>query len=124
MRACIQIHAVACEDTTQRRDTPPRVPAKHAHIQPPQVRSREGKEAARQQERRDAAARIYDRLRLEAEAKQREKVCGACVCVWVCVCLFVRVLLFLRKLWGGGVVSTSTIGCAWRPRQSSARRWV
>lgn len=74
MRACIQIHAVACEDTTQRRDTPPRVPAKHAHIQPPQVRSREGKEAARQQERRDAAARIYDRLRLEAEAKQREKM--------------------------------------------------
>lgn len=38
-----------------------------------QVREREGKEAARQKERRDAAARIYDQLRLEAEAKQRAK---------------------------------------------------
>jgi hypothetical protein len=37
------------------------------------VADREGREAARQQERRNAAARIYDRLRLEAEAKQRAK---------------------------------------------------
>jgi hypothetical protein len=39
-----------------------------------QLREREGREAARQKERRDAAARIYDRLRLEAEAAQRAKV--------------------------------------------------
>ncbi|GBF95429.1 hypothetical protein Rsub_08391 [Raphidocelis subcapitata] len=37
------------------------------------VAGREGREAARQRERRDAAARIYDRLRLEAEAKRRAK---------------------------------------------------
>lgn len=41
------------------------------------MRDREGKEAMRQKERRDAAARIYDQLRLEAEAKQRAKVCHA-----------------------------------------------
>ncbi len=45
------------------------------------MRAREGQEAARQKERRDAAARVYGRLRLEAEAAQRAKVGAVGVCL-------------------------------------------